>query len=359
MYKDLSLREIIGNKEGFAIVVLNILKIILSDYGIDVEEILKQEGGEEVADVEEIRSIDTSAPEAPFTTDARPRLTLRDDSSLFVSDVNKIVRKELGSLEAGESLVYAVLDMDDISKLHRDFGRHLNYAGKVRIVIGEIIERINEGLEGSGIRVTQYFGGGDKSFILIKGKVSEAQAKDIIAEICRCLPLRSAHRLAVAELDVTNLNTEQFEIIKRVTGYYPIIWEGNKYTILIDVLENETPDSALLRTLGEFNLILEREYGCSLRGRMVGEIPPFAVSMGAVYVGSKITSGLEIDGIKERARGELNLSKNVSGKRTVRLVRYVAPGQYEKIAQVQAGSEPARTSSKDPERSILRRFRSN
>ncbi|MCX5693775.1 MAG: (d)CMP kinase, partial [Candidatus Omnitrophica bacterium] len=373
LHRNSILRDILTAEE-LQLARLNILKAILADYGIDVNKMLKAEDEAEQA----------SEKKAPFVAKNRSRLTLRNPS--FEGDEHKADAEAYAAISAleGSSYVYALADMDNISEYHKAFGPNLQYAGKVRIVIGEVIDEINE--RENGIKVEQYTGGGDKSIIIIKGKANEIEAKKILAEICRNVPLASAHRLAVAELDINSSNTTQFGIIERVTGYKQISWRG-KYFILIDILVGETPKLALARTLAEFNAVLERDYGFSLRGRVAAEITPFAISMGAVYVSEKVSKaqitkdtylklakdikklGLNVEkikvngvkvylvdfagineekimaaglsnekeiaaifssifnNIKEQAFQELDKSKSVLGKRTVRLSRYTANGE--------------------------------
>jgi hypothetical protein len=257
--------------------------------------------------------------------DGKGRLTVRNPGSDLAG--NEVAADQTAGQacadRAGQPFVYAIADMDNLKDNHETYGSELRYAGKVRMVVAEVIDAINERYAGTGIVVSQYSYGGDKSVILIRGPVTQENAAGILAEICREVPRAGAHRLAVAELDIDQRNAAYFGVIERVTGYRPVEWRG-KYFVLIDILENEDAGQALTRTLDDYNTILERDYSLALTGRLAGQIEPFAISMGAVYVAGRV----DFAGVQKEAYQQLELSKNVLTKRTVRLTTPQAGGKF-------------------------------
>jgi len=103
---------------------------------------------------------------------------------------------------------------------------------------------------------------------------------------------------------------------------------------MLDILENEDAGQALARTLYDYNVVLERDHGLTLTGRLAGEIEPFAVSMGAVYVGADA----DFDKVQEEAYKQLELAKGVLTKRTVRLTEAAGDGSFAALSTYSAST---------------------
>ncbi|MCM8824311.1 MAG: hypothetical protein NC822_06545, partial [Candidatus Omnitrophica bacterium] len=218
-------------------------------------------------------------------------------------------------IEKGIPFFVAFMDIDDMTKYHEAFGKHLKLAGKVRLIIEEVIEYMNEEYkkQNKEIKIYQIKGTEDESFILIQGVKEEGER--IIEEIRQRVAVQSSFRLAVAELEnVHEFNRDNFEVISGVIGY-DIIKHGEAYTILFDILPNKTVEESLNIHLESWNEFLLLEQGIYLRAKVVSVVPAFSISIAGAF-NSKLDDSLPIDKDKRIEEAE---------KRLIELVEVIDP----------------------------------
>ncbi|MFA5099363.1 MAG: hypothetical protein WC547_00575, partial [Candidatus Omnitrophota bacterium] len=332
-------KQIIGPDDRVnAKVTVRIIENIMREFGFDPAKMMAQQGIEE--DTREVLAEDAdigAARNVPFAAANKKRLSIQNpDPAGKEKAAKSAVRRILAA--GSKDVVYVLIDMDNLSQYHEDFGPELKYAGKVRSIIEEAI-KANQG----HLRIRHYAAGGDKSIIVIEGSALQYKdIEDVIKGINQDVVTQSTDRLAVAELDIDSSNADMFGIIERVTGQKPIEWR-NRYFIWVDILENETPARALARTLNDFNTVVLRDHNFSLRARLVKVVGPFSVSMGAVYApaGTAETAFYEI---AKEAYAQLDQAKHTATKRTVRLVSY-AQGLFSKAASYTAELPQAKNTS--------------
>ncbi|MCM8774153.1 MAG: hypothetical protein NC820_05415, partial [Candidatus Omnitrophica bacterium] len=187
-------------------------------------------------------------------------------------------------IEKGTPFFVAFMDIDDMTKYHQAFGKHLKLAGKVRLIIEEVISYMNEVRKTENVKIYQIKGTEDESFILVEGVDTEAKAQEIIEEIRERVAAQSRFRLGVAELEnVYEFNRTDFETISVVTGY-EMVKPAESYTILFDILPDKTAEESLNLLLEGWNEFLLLERGIYLRAKVVSAVPAFSISIaGALH----------------------------------------------------------------------------
>ncbi|MDD5774376.1 MAG: hypothetical protein PHS64_00360, partial [Candidatus Omnitrophica bacterium] len=214
-------------------------------------------------------------------------------------------------MKAGEQFTVAFADFDNLTAYHRAFGRHFQLAGKIRLVIEDIIRDLPDSY--AGAKIDQIRAGGDESVLVIRG-VNAETAYAILEDIRRGVARDSLNRLALAEVEnLSGSDHRYFSQIRAILGQ-DLISRNGKFYFMFDIRQPYSAQESLERALSEINTTLLREAGMELRAHIHEIIPLFTLSIGARYYQP---SGTDVEIAYKELMGNLSSlvrqSKQVGG----------------------------------------------